>query len=158
MVSGDIRIARTDIESTVARTLIDELNAELMSRYPEAGANHFRVDPEEVAEGRGAFVVAYRDGKAVGCGAVRLIGNEDAEIKRMYTCKEARGLGIGGRVLGTLEEMARSLGARRLVLETGIRQGEALHVYERAGFKRIPLYGEYATSPMSICMAKWLGP
>ena len=66
-------IERFDILSHTARTLIEALNAELSSRYPEDGATHFRLDPDEVAEGRGAFLVASRAGKPVGCGAVRRI-------------------------------------------------------------------------------------
>lgn len=49
-----IEIWREEITSPVAGSLIEAPNAELARTYPE-GANHFRLDPEEVAEGRGAF-------------------------------------------------------------------------------------------------------
>ena len=152
----ECEIRREDILSSVANALIQSLNAELSERYPEEGANHFRLDSEEVAEGRGAFLVAYRDGHPVGCGAIRLLDVDTAEIKRMYVGPGARGHGIGRMILDSLESEARRLGARRLVLETGERQPEAVALYARAGFSRIPAFGEYIGSPLSVCMAKSL--
>jgi GNAT superfamily N-acetyltransferase len=152
--AAPVRIARAELLAEVSQSLIRELNAELSARYPGEGTTHFRLEPEEVAEGCGAFLVAYAGGHAAGCGAVRLISETEAEIKRMYTVPEARGRGIAKAVLAELEATARGLGARRLVLETGVRQPEAIRVYESAGFYRIPLFGEYVNSSFSICMAK----
>lgn len=149
-----IEIRREEITSPVVRALIRALNAELSRTYPEEGATHFRLDPDEVAEGRGAFLVAYADGHPAGCGAIRRIDPETGEIKRMYVAPEARGQGIGRAVLAAIEAEARRLGARRIVLETGTRQSAALALYESAGFERIPAYGEYIGSPLSVCMAK----
>jgi GNAT superfamily N-acetyltransferase len=154
--TSQIDIRREDILSPVVQQLIRALNAELDARYPEEGANHFRLDPEEVADGRGAFLVAYLNDKPVGCGAVRRIESAVAEIKRMYVAPEARGRGVGRRVLLELEAQAQWLGATRLVLETGPRQPEALALYRRAGFAEIPNFGEYAGCEFSVCMAKEL--
>jgi putative acetyltransferase len=144
------------IHAPEVETLIRALNAELDERYPEEGANHFRLDPDEVAPGRGVFLVAYADGTAVGCGATRLNDLHTAEIKRMYVLPQWRGRGIAGAVLTALENHARELGARQLVLETGDRQPESLAVYRRAGFREIPRFGEYLDSPLSVCMGKTL--
>ena len=152
-----LAVERADIRSLEARALIEALNAELSSRYPEDGATHFRLDAEEVAPGHGAFLVAARAGKLVGCGAVRRIEAGTAEIKRMYVSPEARGQRVGRAVLSALEREARALGCARLVLETGVRQQEAIALYEHAGFSRIPAFGEYVHSPLSVCMAKDLG-
>lgn len=100
--------------------------------------------------------MAYVEGEAAGCGAVRRLEGADAEIKRMYVAPPLRGLGIGREILNALEVEARSLGVMRIVLETGARQPEALGVYQRAGFTRIPAFGEYVDSPLSVCMAKEL--
>jgi GNAT superfamily N-acetyltransferase len=151
-----VEIRRADIESPVVQQLITALNAELSQRYREPGANHFRLDPAEVAEGQGAFLVAYLGERAVGCGAVRRNDAETAEIKRMYVDPSLRGNGIARRVLEQLEAEGRRLGARRLVLETGIRQADAIALYQRAGFVEVPLFGEYLGSPLSVCMAKEL--
>ena len=104
------------------------LNAELSDLYPEPGANHFTLDPEQVTGGRGAFLVIRRDGEAVGCGAVRVLDDETAELKRMYTAPMARGTGLGRKLVAALEAEAQALGVRRLVLETGTRQHAALAV------------------------------
>jgi putative acetyltransferase len=150
-----IDIRRENIASPVAEALIRALNAELSRMYPEKGATHLRLDPDEVAEGRGAFLVAYAEGNPVGCGAIRRLDADSAEIKRMYVAPGTRGRGIGRAVLAALEAEARSLGVRRIVLETGTRQTEALALYTKAGFERIPLFGEYIGSPStSVCMAK----
>jgi GNAT superfamily N-acetyltransferase len=155
-LAADIQLRRVEITSPIVQQLILALNAELEEMYPEEGANHFRLDAEEVADGRGAFLVAYRDGQAVGCGAVRRNDHQVAEIKRMYVVPEARGRGIARQVLVALEAEARQLGVNRLVLETGLRQVEALALYRRAGFVEIPLFGEYIDSPLSVCMEKHL--
>jgi putative acetyltransferase len=149
-----LTVRRADLRSPAARRLIDALNAELAARYPEPGANHFRLDAEEVAANRGAFLVGYLDGEPVACGAIRCIDAGVAEIKRMYVIPAARGRGFSAAILNALEEKAGELGVRRLVLETGPRQSEALALYRRAGFVPIPRFGEYLGSELSLCMAK----
>ncbi len=62
-------IGPSPLDGPVARELIAALNAELLARYPEEGATHFALALEEVAPGRGAFLVAWRDEVAIGCGA-----------------------------------------------------------------------------------------
>ena len=150
----EVLIVREDLLSPTAQDLIASLNAELALRYPEPGANHFRLDPSEVREGYGAFFVAYIDSRAVGCGGLRRIAAEAGEIKRMYVHPERRGRGVGRAVLAAIETEARKLGLRRLVLETGIRQSEALALYQRAGFFPMPAFGEYLDSPLSVCFGK----
>jgi putative acetyltransferase len=147
-------VARADISSPGSQALIAALNAELSGLYPEPGANHFRLDPDEVAPGHGVFLVATVDGHPVGCGAVRRIDAHTGEVKRMYVDTRARGRGIGRALLAAIEDQARALGLGRLVLETGDRQAEALALYQRAGFVRVAAFGEYLTSPLSVCMAK----
>jgi putative acetyltransferase len=137
--------------------LIAELNDELARQYPEPGANHFRLDPDEVAPGRGVILVARWDAEPVGCGAIRLIDADTAEVKRMFTRPGARGRGVGRALLAALEAQARTLGARRLVLETGVRQSEAMGLYASHGFVHMPPFGEYVDSPLSVCMQKPIG-
>ena len=151
-----VDVRREDITSAVAAGLIAALNAELSERYPEEGANHFRLDAAEVAEGRGAFVVACIGGEPGGCGAIRRIDAGTGEIKRMYVAPSLRGRGIGVHLLATLEAEARRLGLSRIVLESGTRQPEALGLYRRAGYVEIPAFGEYVGSPLSVCMEKRL--
>jgi GNAT superfamily N-acetyltransferase len=151
-----VTITREELDSPIALALIGALNAELSARYPEPGANNFELDPEEVGADNGAFLVAYVDGQAAACGAVRRIGAGVAEIKRMYTRPEARGRGLARALLTELESTARTLGVRRLVLETGVRQPDALALYRRAGFVPVEPFGGYSNSPLSVCLGKEL--
>jgi GNAT superfamily N-acetyltransferase len=150
----NIDIRPEGLEAPVVRTLVLALNAELAQRYPEEGANHFRLDPEEVGPGRGVFLVAYHGAEPVGCGAVRINEPGVGEIKRMFVIPEFRGRGVAGAMLEALQHHARELGAHKLVLETGSRQPEAIALYRRAGFLEIPRFGEYVDSPLSLCMGK----
>jgi GNAT superfamily N-acetyltransferase len=155
----EIELRSENFLSSLSQQLVSALNDELDARYPEEGANYFDLDAEEVAAGRGAFLVAFIAGKPVGCGAVRRIAPTVAEIKRMYVAPSARSRGVGRRILDELESIARELGATRLVLETGVRQPEALALYTRAGFTTIPLFGRYGDTPhpeLSVCMGKQL--
>jgi GNAT superfamily N-acetyltransferase len=129
-----------------SRRLIEALNAELSGASPEAGATHLGLVPEEVSGRQGAFLVVYVDGAPVGCGAVRLMDPATGELKRMYVAPVLRGMGLGRRLVDALGVEARALGARRMVLETGIRQAAAIALYRRCGFESIHLYGEYSLS------------
>lgn len=159
MDTGRTTIARAALADDASRALVEALNAELSAMYPEPGANHFSLDPDEVSGRRGAFLVVWHHGTPVGCGAVRMLDAETGELKRMYVSPEVRGAGLGRRLVDALEAEARVLGARRLVLETGIRQHAAIALYRATGFEPIPLYGEYTRSPgTSVCLGKDLSP
>jgi GNAT superfamily N-acetyltransferase len=93
-----------------------------------------------------AVVLVARDvgGEAVGCGALRPLGDGVAEIKRMYVVPAARGRGLSKLVLAGLEAAARDRGWTTLRLETGPRQPEAVALYEGAGYRPIAAFGPYA--------------
>ena len=153
-----VRVERVELLSTIAGELIGELNRELTEQYPEEGACFFRLDPEEVAPGRGGFFVAWANDRPVGCGAIRLVDADRAEIKRMYVRRESRGQRISAAILDVLESEAARLGATCLVLETGNRQREAIGLYRRRGFTDIAAFGEYGSSPLSLYLGKSLQP
>lgn len=148
---------RASLTGTDAEILIGELDAEILALYPEdETACHFRLDADEVAPGRGAFLVAREDGVAVACGAIRRLDATTAEIKRMYTRPAARGRGLARDLLAALEGVAAELGAHRVVLETGPRQPAAIALYRRAGYVPIGPFGEYTAHPLSLFFAKVL--
>jgi putative acetyltransferase len=155
MATVDIR--RAGLAAPDAARLIAALNAELTALFPEPGATHFSLSSAQVETGEGAFLVAYVDGTAVGCGAVRRLDDTTAELKRMYVVPSFRGRGIGRALVDALEREARQLGATKVVLETGTRLPAAVRLYEGMGYARIPLYGEYQSSPeTSLCFGKSL--
>jgi putative acetyltransferase len=104
----------------------------------------------------GVFLVTRLDGRAVACGGVCRFDEERAELKRMYVVPEARGLGLGRSLLVALENEARRLGYRGIVLETGDRQDGALGLYRSSGYEPIPCYGAYASRALSLCFEKRL--
>ena len=152
-----LQIQRSTLASPDAARLISSLNAELTAAFPEPGANHFSLSEAQVTAGDGAFLIAYLDGVAVGCGAVRRLDEATAELKRMYVDQSARGRGIGRALVEALEGEARLLGVTKVVLETGTRLLPAIKLYESTGYARIPLFGEYLSSPdTSLCFGKSL--
>jgi putative acetyltransferase len=152
-----VEIRRSTLASPEAVKLIAALNAELSATFPEPGATHFSLTGAQVAAGDGAFVIAYVNGSAAGCGAVRRLDETTAELKRMYVEPAVRGHGIGQAIVEALEGEARQLGIKRVVLETGTRLAAALALYQRMGYTPIPLFGEYLSSPdTSVCFGKEL--
>ena len=81
----------------------------------------------------------------------------DAELKRMYVAPAARGRGFARLLLAELERTASVAGARRMVLETGTRQPEAIALYRSSGYRPMPRFGIYREAPGSRCFAKPLG-
>ena len=150
-------IAPEPLTSPDVQALIARLNAELTESYPNPEDNFFELRDEQVDGRQGVLLVARVGGEPVGCGALRRLDPATGEIKRMYVAPSARGGGVGARILDKLERHARALGIRRLLLETGERQVEAVRLYQRAGFTRVPCFGEYANAPLSLCMGKDLG-
>jgi putative acetyltransferase len=141
-------------DSPDAVALRTELERELVMRYGgdlEPGAKPSRDD---VA----AFLVARGDdGEALGCGALRSLGEPVCEIKRMFVRPHARGRGIGSAILEALEREALARGFRVVRLETGPLQPEAIALYARAGYREIPCFGAYAGASASRCFERRLG-
>jgi putative acetyltransferase len=149
-----IAIVPEPFDSADARRLIEALDAHLASRYTPEQRFGPNLKPAQVAPGLGTFVVARMDGRPVGCGAVRLLDPTTVEVKRMYVDPEMRGRGIAREILAHLEGAGRTLGARRAVLETGVYQDEAIGLYRNAGYREVDCWGEYTTSPTSVCYEK----
>jgi GNAT superfamily N-acetyltransferase len=146
-----------------ARALIAEVQQEYVRRYGEQDITP--VDPAEFAPPRGLFLVGYLDGAPVACGGWRAHDSDepefadgDAEIKRMYVVPAARGRGLARAVLAALERTAVEAGRRRIVLETGLAQPEAIALYRSSGYERVVNFGAYRCHPQSVCFAKPLGP
>jgi putative acetyltransferase len=151
-----ISIAAEPFDSPDAQRLIAALDAGLAAVYPPEQRFGPNLKPEQVEDGRGTFLIARDDTGPVGCGALRLLDTTTAEVKRMYVEPDQRGKGVGWAVLTNLEAAARKVGVRRLLLETGVYQEAAIALYRRAGFAPVDCWGEYASSPTSVCFEKSL--
>jgi GNAT superfamily N-acetyltransferase len=145
-------ITRESPDTADAVVLINELEAHLASLYPAESRHGFSVE-KLLAEGVPFFLLRH-DGTPAGCGGVKLFGTAYGEIKRMYVRPQFRGMGFGKLMLNHLADYALANGIRLLRLETGIYQREAIALYERMGFKRIPPFGTYKEDPLSLCYEK----
>ena len=132
--------------------LITCLDAELIKRY---GAAQAAYQPHNVIDS-GEAIIASENGFHVGCGCFRPYDEDTVEIKRMYVRPEYRGRGVARELLIRLESCAKKKGYRSAVLETGRGQPEAIRLYEKSGYVRIPNYASYADMPESICFKKGL--
>ena len=163
-----ITITEERYDGPVAVALVEALMADLNERYadideaddPDDDDYLAEVTPTMVRAPMGTFLVAWLDGEPAGCGALKPLDSDPAvgEIKRMYTAPRARRRGVSRALLVRLEEVAAALGYRRVQLETGQAQPEAMALYESHGWFRITPYGHYKHSPQSVCFAKELEP
>ena len=139
-------------DDPAVQKLVAEALAELSARYGGSG-DDTPVSMTDFEPPGGRFFVAELNGALVGCAGWRRHGN-DAELKRMFTLTAARGRGVARRVLAAVEDSARAAGCRRVILETGDRQPEAIALYESAGYRRIPDFGYYAGEAGLLSFAK----
>ena len=134
--------------------LISALDTYLCALYPPG--HNYLLSVQALLQPEVTFVVARADASVLGCGAVLRHGREYVEIKRMFVRPWARGARVGERVLRHLEELGRTEGFGVARLETGVRQPEALRLYERAGYRRISAFGDYVPSALSVFMERKL--
>jgi putative acetyltransferase len=147
-----IKIEQVPVDDEELGKLREELRADLTVRYPDDGAD----SDDHLSQGI-RFLLMRDDDVPIGCCALQrneASGLDGLELKRMYVVPTSRGSGAAGQLLAAVEALARELGAPQIYLETGTRQPEAIRLYERNGYRQIPLYPPYAESPISISYAK----
>jgi len=146
-----IKIIKAAANSTEVKLLSDELHNDLKLIYGEGIIEDFVNENKEML----IFYVAidYKE-NAVGCGALKHFNDSTAEIKRMYVKPNFRGRGISKLILKQLEDYAKELNYQRLILETGLKQPEAMSLYEKFGYKPLRCYGNHANDPDSRCYQK----
>ena len=148
-----IQLNRTDSENTDFIQLVKMLDADLAVRDGDTHAFYDQFNKIDMIR---HVVVAYMEGIAMGCGAIKVYEAGTMEIKRMFIMPEYRGKGIAGRILHELEMWATELGNRKCILETGIRQPEAIQLYRKSGYTITHIYGQYENVEDSVCMEKML--
>ncbi|HKY55376.1 MAG TPA: GNAT family N-acetyltransferase [Anaerolineales bacterium] len=132
----------------------EELDKEFWIRYPDSQQN---FEPYNKVNESARIILAYDGNSPVGCGCFRPVKDSiSVEIKRMYVRPECRGAGIARRILAELEKWAGEEGYSLSILETGIKQPEAIALYLRTGYQQIPNYPPYVDVAESICMKKQL--
>jgi putative acetyltransferase len=151
-VSDAIAIAPERPDRADVMALIEALDAHAIALYPPE-SNHL-LDVAALCDPAVTFLVVRAGEEAIGCGALLRDPRGWGEVKRMYARPDARGRGIGKRVLAELESLARATGLPLLRLETGIHNTEALALYRRAGFRECEAFGDYGPDPLSVFMEK----
>jgi DNA-binding MarR family transcriptional regulator/GNAT superfamily N-acetyltransferase len=140
-----VELRQVDPAAPDAQRCLRAYVAELNRRAPDRGFDPSRgstAEPHEVRPPNGAFVVVYLRGEAIGCGAVKHHPGGVTDIKRMWVAESARGLGLGRRLLEHLEGIARERGSHEARLETGDVLGEAIALYESAGYDEVPPFND----------------
>ena len=149
-----MEIVRTTSENEDFRSLVNRLDRELAIRDGDDHAFYSQFNKLDTIK---HAVVAYIDKEAVGCGAIRPFDDASVEVKRMFVPTEHRGRGIAKDILKELESWAVELSFKRCILETGLKQPEAIALYTKSGYISIPNYGQYQGMYNSVCFEKIVG-
>lgn len=146
-----IQLVRTDSKNKDFITLVASLDKDLAIRD---GDDHAFYDQFNKIDAIKHVIVAYENNKPLGCGAIKQYDEQTMEVKRMFTSENSRGKGIATKILTELELWAKELSFKKCILETGVKQPEAIGLYKKKNYKIIQNYGQYATVEDSVCFEK----
>ena len=146
-----IKLVRTNSENADFKSLVKQLDAYLKITD---GDEHDFYNQFNSIDTINHTVVAYLGNQPIACGAFKKFDDDKVEIKRMFTLQENRGKGIATLILKELENWALELGFASCVLETGIRQTEAVQFYKKNAYKITSNYGQYIGVENSLCFEK----
>lgn len=144
-----MRLVRTDSKNPDFIKLVKLLDQDLKIRD---GEDHAFYNQFNKVDNINHVVLAYTEDIPVGCGAIKEYAAPVWEVKRMFVQPDKRGRGIASAVLQELEYWAKDIHCEKLVLETGLAQPEAIALYEKRRYQRMPNYGQYAGVENSVCM------
>lgn len=148
-----IFLKRTDSNDSDFIALVRHLDAELAIRDGDDHAFYAQFNKIDKIKN---VVVAYQGDRAIGCGAIKPLDAQTMEVKRMFVLPDFRGQGIASMILSELERWAAASNARFCCLETGLKQPEAIALYQKSSYARVPNYGQYAGVENSVCFKKEL--
>lgn len=145
------KINRTNTNDLDFQELVVELDKDLAIRDGEE--HYFFAQFNKISAIKYA-VVLYENEIAIGCGAIKEYEEDVMEIKRIFVRLEKRGNGIASIILKELENWTKELGFKKCILETGLKQPEAISLYKKNNFVIIKNYGQYAEVENSVCFEK----
>jgi GNAT superfamily N-acetyltransferase len=147
------KLVRTNSDNIDFQKLVKELDKDLAIRDGEEHAFFAQYNKIDAIK---FVVVAFENEVAVGCGAIKEYEPNSMEVKRMFVSPDQRGKGIASLVLIELEKWATELNYKKCILETGIRQPEAISLYKKNNYLLIDNYGQYINVTSSVCFEKEL--
>lgn len=146
-----IHLIRTDSQDPHFQNLVVELDRYLATTDGDEHAFYAQYNQSDSLK---YVVVAYDGEQAIGCGAIKPYTESVMEVKRMYVAPDARGKGVASIILQELETWTRELAQEKRLLETGVKQLEAIRLYQKNGYQVVPNYGQYQGMVNSICFEK----
>jgi len=146
-------IKRTDSSNSDFQDLVKLLDQDLAVRDGDEHAFYHQFNAIDMLKN---CVLFYVHEKPVACGAFKKFEEDTVEIKRMFVLPEYRGNGYASKILTELENWAKNEGFKFSVLETGVKQPEAMALYRKNGYDLIPNYGQYIGIENSVCYKKML--
>lgn len=153
LIPLNMTIQRTDSSSSDFKKLVKSLDANLAEHNGDDDAFFAQFNKIDMIKN---CIVVYIDETPAACGAFKELTEDTVEIKRMFTNPEFRKRGLGSSIVKELENWAKELGYQKAVLETSKDLTNAISVYEKSGFQRIPNYGQYVGVDSSVCFEKYL--
>ncbi len=144
-MTQSVEIARADPASADAQQCLAAYFAEIGSRFPggfDPAKGSCVPDHDDFRAPCGCLLVAHLSGQPIGCGALRTLSSGVGEIKRMWIAPNARGMGLGRRLLAELEAEARRHAFHTVRLDTNATLDEALNLYRSSGYREIPRFNE----------------
>ncbi|MFQ9622130.1 MAG: GNAT family N-acetyltransferase [Enterobacteriaceae bacterium] len=148
-----ITVEKSDPFSSESHRLIEMLSAELAAITGDNGKSNFTV--EAMYEDKALWALAKNaHGDAIGCGAIRPLTPNIAELKRMFSDRSVPG--VGRALLTFLETSAKEMGYSELRLGTRHINQRAVNFYEKNGYIRIENYGPYVGRTEAVCFSKAL--
>jgi putative acetyltransferase len=148
-----IKLIRTNSNNTHFQELVKALDLDLRIRDGEDHTFFAQFNKIDMIK---YVVVAYENEIAIACGAIKEYEKKVMEVKRMYVKEEKRGKGVASIVLQELEKWCIELNYEKCILETGLAQPEAIRLYTKNNYQRIPNYGQYEQVVTSVCFEKLL--
>ena len=149
-----ITIRRTDSDNKDFQILVRALDIDLEVRD---GDDHPFYAQFNKTDSIKYVVVVYDENEPVGCGAIKDYSHDTMEVKRMFVSIDKRGQGIASIVLSELENWCKELGFAKCILETGVKQPEAIRLYQKNNYNIIPNFGQYKGVETSVCFEKIVG-
>ena len=144
---------RTTSENCDFRNMVNALDEDLNQRNGDIQRQYDQYNKIDKIK---HAIVIYVGEKPVGCSCFKRYNDETVEMKRMFVLPEMRGNRLAAKLLQELEQWAVEEGFTKAVLETGVRQVEAQHLYSVAGYSRTENYGQYVGMEDSLCYGKEL--
>ncbi len=151
--TNDVYFLRTDALNTDFVDLVKMLDSLIAKRD---GEDHSFYAPFNKVDQIKHVLLAYIGTVPVACGSIKQFDEKTMEVKRMFVRDDYRGKGIATKILDRLEEWAREMNYKKCILETGKKYPEAIKLYTKNDYYRIPNYAQYIGVEDSVCFEKIL--